>query len=531
MGLSRSLFYLTTLLTMPAQNALADGGNPAPATDSIPALHIQIINPGQKAVYDGVLRDLPDERGVKGGWVKQQAVRSALERDPDTAIRAFQMVAHPGELPATDQIVITKEQYELAMKVLQSVPPIPLPGTPVGVDIASIARFADAMNSVTTYELKQQGIDPDQAKRDLMNLVENQPGLLDGLADQMRGNLVDPTISAELLSADGKLRGQLEGLVSEGKLPDINGDQDNLVEGLNPNMVTQKLATLLADETDDQLSAMRNDPATTLRFLSDNRDALLDQSSEIDDLQKKTDVLIGNLADQRAKAERDASLANAKGGVATAAGLLRLMDPSAAKAASDIETFGNAVINGEQAIVSLAGGFSLAATGNLVGAVGSIAGLFSHQQDIAAIRQQQIMDGLSHLSKQLDDISHKLDLIDGQLTSIKNTLDQLALQGDSQFQTLMSELAEISAGQAVAYEEEIRLANGLIQTDIIGEGSVCADHIKHHLSGPFPSMQDYLLDRLSNLSGKTRADDVNPAIDLTDFVLDDKATIKVSGFI
>ena len=524
MSLSRSLFFLTTLLIIPAKDALADAN--APPAAPLPTLHIQIVDPGQKAVYDGMLRDLPDSRRIKGGWVKEEAIRCALERDPDLAIRALQMVAHPGEVPAADQAATTQEQFNVAINVLQDAPPLPLPDAPP-VSVASLAWLADAARPVMAYWLKQQGTDPAQAKRDLMNMVENQPGVVDTLVGQIRDNLSDPTISSDLISMDGKLRGQLEGLVKEGKLPDINGDPQHLVDGLQPNAVTEKLASLLAGTTSEQITDMRDDQAKMLAFFAQNRDALLDQSVVLGDLQKKTDALIANAAAQKLREEHDQAVAEARGGVATAAGLLRLIDPHAAQAANDIQTLGNAVIAGEEAISSLAAGFNFAASGNLIGAVNMIANLFGSHEDIGAIRQQQIMDGLSHISWQLGEISQKLDIIDSKLTSIQKTIDRIPMVNSDQFHATMSELAEISRNQNSNYDEELRLAAGFIQHDILVTHADCARHMRNNEFARFNSMSEYLADCLTRLAAKTPTDAVNPAIDFKDFALDAAARGKV----
>ena len=93
------------------------------------------------------------------------------------------------------------------------------------------------------------------------------------------------------------------------------------------------------------------------------------------------------------------------------------------------------LINGEEAISSLVSGFSMAASGNLVGAVGAVVNLFSHHPDVGAMRQQQIMEGLSHISQQLNQISQKLDIIDNRLIEIQKQLNQIAITNKDEFQT------------------------------------------------------------------------------------------------
>ena len=254
---TRSIF-LAPFLILVAGHACADGDGTPP----IPSLHIQIVDAGQKAVYDGVLKDLPDARGIPGEWVKQEAIRSALERDPELALRALQMVAHPDQVPITDQMAATQEQFDLAMNLMKSASFISLPGV-TGISVGSFAQFADASRAIMAYEMKQQGIDPEQAKRDVMNMIENQPGVMDSLVGHVHDNLSNPLVSSDLLSMDGKLRGQLEGLIKEGKLPDINGDQQHLVDGLQPNTVTEKLASLLAEFISQQIADMRGDQTKT----------------------------------------------------------------------------------------------------------------------------------------------------------------------------------------------------------------------------------------------------------------------------
>jgi hypothetical protein len=526
MGLYRAFFFLTILVIVPAKDLVADENAPSPAP--LTPLHVQIVDPGQKAVYVGILRDLPDSRGIPGEWVKHEALRSALERDPDLAFRALQMVAHPGEIPVSDQIAVTQEQFDLAMKVLKAAPSVTPPG--VATVVASFDQFSDAARAVGAFWLKQEGLDPAQANREIMNMIENQPGVLENLVGRISNNLSDPTISPDLISMDGKLRGQLEGLIKEGRLPDINGDQQHLVDGLSPNAVTEELASLLAGVSGEQIAEIRGDHAKMLAFLEKNRDALVGQALVLDDLQKKTDALLANAAAQQMREAHERAVADARGGVAAAAGLLRLFDPEDAAAANDLATIGNAIIDGEEAISSLASGFSLAASGNLIGAAGKIVDLFSHHTDIAAIYQQQIMNGLSQISQQLREITQKLDIIDNRLTEIQKQLGRLATVQANEFQATLVQLNAISNDLSGIYAEELDLASDAIRKDIIGIHTDCLKHVQENEFDVFSDAAKYMVNRcFIPLSSNTETHEIDASVNMDGFTLNEKALSNVQG--
>jgi hypothetical protein len=489
-------------------------------------IHVTIIDPGQKQVYSDTLSSLPDSGGIPGGWLRNEAIRNALIKDPDLTDQALQILSDPERIHTI--AMPTPEQFHSAMGYLSKVP-IPLADT--GLTVGQLATITDA---ATTALLYMDGLDPESRKKQkeqLTSLLENQPFLMHQIVSEIRSGVEDT--NSPLGSRSALLHDQLGKLIADGKLPDILGNPAVLIDQLPPNAVALKLADLLRESSAEDVAGLKTDGAKLRAFLKTKLyPAIVDQGLVLDDLKKRTDAILSNLMREQEKAAaREAhvrAVAEARGGVALASGLIRLIDPQAGHVADFVDKAGNAVIDGEQAIEALTEGFSFVASANLIGAAVKIAGLFGGGGDAAALRQQQIMNSLSRISRQIEIISQKLDVIDRKLTLLQESVSNLQALTEQQFRNTLSFIASLDDRLSAVYAEFL---DRQFDDQVVGinrQLQDCGDSMRRRKIPLLPADEDVLRKCLAQLKGFGLIESQRTTLTLKDFSIDNQAYDKVA---
>lgn len=490
-------------------------------------LHITIVDPGQKQVYADTLSSLPDNGGVRGGWLRNEAIRNALIKDPDLTDRALQILSDPARSNSIS--VPTPEQFHTAMGYLSKVP---IPVFDTGLTVGQLATIADA---ATTALLYMDGLDPESRKRQkeqLTRLLANQPLLMDQIVSEIRSGVEDT--SSSLGSRGALLHDQLGKLIADGKLPDILGNSAVLIDQLPPNAVALKLADLLRESSADEIAGLKGDSAKLKAFLKAKLyPAIVNQGLVLDDLKTRTDAVLANLIREQDKAAAQEAhiraVAEARGGVGLASGLVRLIDPQAGQVADFIDKAGNAVIDGEQAIEALTEGFSLVASANLVGAAVKIAGLFGGGSgDAAALRHQQVMNSLSRISKQLEVISQKLDIIDRKVTLLQESISNLQAMTEQQFRNTLGFVASLDDKLSAVYADFV---DAQFDDQVVGINRQlldCSDRLRRRKMPLIAADEAILKTCLGQLKGFGLIESQRTSLTLKDFSIDNQAYDKVA---
>jgi hypothetical protein len=349
-------------------------------------------------------------------WVNSFSRR--LLDDPGRLAYIYEAYFHPD----------TARQQEAGDKLSMQVPPMLLTeaGLGLGWDIWKV------LGANTTRE---------QQIADIKSIFNRQPDEFYEFSSEAYDSLMSP-----VNSRDQKFKSYMEDEFAKGGLlaPDVS-DRALLNDAPN-SQVTLQAINQLKTLDDTALQQVMSDDAqlrgylnarlgTTETLIQSSTDAV---QSEVSQIKSLTESIVAAQADaqqRQASFERQqAAIGEERASVYIAASFISIFNPGVGKY---VGTIGNSLITVGGAIGSIAeNGLSAAATGNIVGAILSITGLFGSHED--PVRQ-----ALQDISAQLNDIKSHLHLIDQKLDRLAALIQQAAVQSQQSLDQIQLEVEQV----------------------------------------------------------------------------------------
>jgi len=265
-------------------------------------IHIKIVDPNAHDTFNNLMRELPDQAGVRGGWVKDEAIRSAINKDPKLLLDTLTTLSDPGRGDLSLEF-LTPGQVSAARQLFSALPQIP-----IGTSSFTVQQAVAIVGAANTLLLEANGLDPASKKareEEVIRALKSRPLLLDYVVSEVRSGLETAGTPG---SRPALVHSELEKFVKKGRLPDIaNTKTDDLINSLPANSVSMKIASLLSEQSAADISRLKSDGLQMKAFLKEKvYPSLIDQGLMLNNLKNKTDKILQVLADQQEKAAAQA---------------------------------------------------------------------------------------------------------------------------------------------------------------------------------------------------------------------------------
>lgn len=275
------------------------------------------------------------------------------------------------------------------------------------------------------------------SRRNALAVILANPGEFESMSTKVHALLA--TNRSQLGSNDKILRKALDEMVNDGKFLSPAAATDALLSKVPDGSGFVKAAELLASATDEQFEEIRSDLSGIKNLLSSEMLGKFEQQGDL------LEFMSQELKEQRHARERVHIISNYQAGVSLLAVLVSIKDPEAARFISEA---GNATLGAAASLLNIREyGPDLVSVNGLAASLITLSGILGGQPDPDAERHKQVMQALSDIRGQLQEIREHLGQIDMRLEVMQSSLDDLTDLTTASYHSLSAQLSMIRGDQ------------------------------------------------------------------------------------